>query len=686
MVFNKTEKQEKEYLQEIINTLNDVINNTSTSVKEHVDTLQEYKEYLWSNKDIDPHEIRSMRESILNHFALGESVIDKRKRLSKIVGIPYFGRIDFKEEREKSWTIPVYIGIHTFYDTNKKINRIYDWRAPISGMFYDNELGKATYSSPLGEISGEILLKRQYRIRNGKMEYMLESSLTVHDDILQKELSSNADDKMKNIVTTIQREQNRIIRNEDARVLIIQGVAGSGKTSIALHRIAYLLYTLKGDISSKDILVVSPNKVFADYISNVLPELGEETVPETSMEYILSDVLGNKYKYQNFFEQVTELLGKPTGEFIERIQYKASFDFISLLDKFILYMENNYFRATDVKLTRHITIPAEFINEQFRRFSRYPMRQRFETMTDYILEMMTIKYNFTVTTAERNLLKKEIRKMFAGNNDIQVYKNFFEWTGKSKMFRMHKSHTLEYSDLAPLAYLHIALEGKKPHSHVKHILIDEMQDYSPIQYKVIQKLYPCRKTILGDASQSINPYGSSTADMIQRVFTTGEVMKLCKSYRSTFEITSFAQKILPNEELEPVVRHGEQPVILQYRNTEEEISGITDLIFTFKKSSNKSLEIVCKTEAQAKSLADRLQIYIENVYFLSKQSSAFVKGILITSSHMAKGLEFDEVIIPQVDDRNYCSAIDKSMFYVAVTRAMHKLTITHCGKLSKFIL
>ena len=403
------------------------------------------------------------------------------------------------------------------------------------------------------------------------------------------------------------------------------------------------------------------------------------------MEYILSDVLGHKYKYQNFFEQVTELLGKPTEEFIERIQYKASFDFISLLDKFILYMENNYFRATDVKLTRHITIPAEFIDEQFRRFSRYPMRQRFETMTDYILEMMTIKYNFTVTTAERNLLKKEVRKMFAGNNDIQVYKNFFEWVGKSEMLRMRKSHTLEYSDLAPLAYLHIALEGKKTHSHVKHILIDEMQDYSPIQYKVIQKLYPCRKTILGDASQSVNPYGSSTADMIQRVFTTGEVMKLCKSYRSTFEITSFAQEILLNEELEPVVRHGEQPVILQYRNTEEEISGITDLIFTFKKSNNKSLGIVCKTEAQAKSLADKLQTYIENVYFLSNQSSAFVKGILITSSHMAKGLEFDEVIIPQVDDRNYCSAIDKSMLYVAVTRAMHKLTITHCGKLSKFI-
>lgn len=190
---------------------------------------------------------------------------------------------------------------------------------------------------------------------------------------------------------TIQREQNRIIRNEAAPVLIIQGVAGSGKTSIALHRIAYLLYAQRGQISSKDILIISPNKVFAYYISNVLPELGETTVPETSMEQILSTVLDNKYKYQNFFEQVTELLEKPTPDFIERIQYKASFEFISRLDKFVLHIENNYFKAADVKLTKHITIPAGFISEQFKRFHRYPVRQRFETMTDYILEMMKLQ-------------------------------------------------------------------------------------------------------------------------------------------------------------------------------------------------------------------------------------------------------------------------------------------------------
>lgn len=677
MAFNQTEKQEKEYLKQIISFLKKVIGNTDASVKDHVDTLAEYKDYIWSNKDIDPHEIRSMRESILNHFALGESVINKRKRLTKILAIPYFGRIDFLEKKENSKVMPIYIGIHTFYDPESRATLIHDWRAPVSSMFYDHELGEAGYRSPSGEIKGEISLKRQYRIRGGKMEFMIESAQTVHDDILQKELSSNVDDKMKNIVATIQREQNQIIRNEDIRTLIIQGVAGSGKTSIALHRIAYLLYTFRDSISSKDILIISPNKVFSDYISNVLPELGEETVPETSMEQILSGVLEHKYKYQTYFGLVNELLEKPSSSLIDRIAYKASFGFISELDKFILHIENTYFKAADVKLTKYITIPAPFIEEQYLRFNRYPIRRRFDAMADYMLDMLKIQYTFTVTTTGRNLLKKEIRLMFAGNNDIQVYKDFFKWTNNPGMFKMRKGHTLEYSDLAPLAYLHLALEGNGNQPfRVKHLLIDEMQDYSPIQYKVIQKLFPCRKTVLGDAGQSVNPYGSSTAETIQKSLTASEIMKLCKSYRSTFEITDFAQKIHPNAELEPVARHGEKPQILQFGSAVEELSGIMGLISTYRKSGYKSLGIICKTEQQARKMADMLKSYANDISFLSSQSSAFVQGIVITSAHMAKGLEFDEVIIPQTDERNYRSEIDKSMLYVAVTRAMHRLTLT----------
>jgi len=685
MIFNKTEKQEREYLRQIISTIQDTIEKADESVQDHVDTLQKHKDYIWSNKDIDPHEIRSMRESILNHFALGEKVIDKRRRLDKIVDIPYFGRIDFTDRKDENQPMPVYIGIHSFYDPIKKKNLIYDWRAPVSGMFYDNELGAASYISPEGEVNGHVSLKRQYRIRKGIMEYMIDTSLTIHDDILQKELSTNADNKMKNIVATIQQEQNRIIRNNEAPVLIIQGVAGSGKTSIALHRVAYLLYAHKESLTSKDILIISPNKVFADYISNVLPELGEESVPETSMEQILSDILDNKYKFQTFFEQVEELLHKPTSEFTDRIRHKATFEFITQLDKFILHVENNYFHPTDVQLTRLVTIPAKYIEEQFKRFHRYPIRQRFEVITDYILEMKSIEHRVKFTTQEKNLLKKEIRAMFAGNNDLQVYKDFYEWTGSPEAFKLKKNRTLEYSDLAPLAYLHIAMEGQQSYPKIKHLLIDEMQDYTPIQYKILLKLFSCKKTVLGDTSQSVNPYSSSTAGMIRKALVTGEEIKLCKSYRSTYEITSFAQKIRTNNELEAIKRHGEKPQVIRSTDPTIELADIMKLIGDFRLSDYKSLGIVCKDESQAENLYNRLQEKDKNIYFLSSKSKVFMQGVVITSAHMAKGLEFDEVIIPHVNAINYKNEIEQNILYIAATRAMHKLSLTYCGRISKFI-
>ncbi len=658
---------EEKYLMYVLERIRAAIGNADISVKERVETLDEQKRYIWENKDLDPQEIRSARENMLNIHAIGEGVIARKARLERMLDNPYFGRIDFNKE-------PVYIGVHTFHDFDTRTSLVYDWRAPIASMYYDYELGPASYTSPAGEVAGDISLKRQYRIRGGKMEYMLESSVTVHDDVLQRELSANADDKMRNIVATIQREQNRIIRDADAPTLIIQGVAGSGKTSIALHRVAYLLYAHKDTLSSKDILIISPNKVFADYISNVLPELGEETVPETGMAELLSEVLGGKYRYQTFFEQVAELLEKPAAGFIDRIQYKSTLDFASALDRFILHIENNCFRPTDLKI-RHLTIPHEYIGEQFRRFHRMAIRERFEPMADMIARELEIKYALFTTTAERNLLKREMRGMLAdGAGDLQLYKMFFEWLGRPDMFKMRRGHTLEYSDLAPRAYLRMALDGIKPRTGVKHLLIDEMQDYTPVQYRAIQRLFPCRKTLLGDAGQSVNPYGSSTADTIAQVFAGGKVMKLNKSYRSTFEITEFAQSIRRNNELEPVARHGEKPDILKFKGAEEEVAGIVRLIADFRKSDYKSLGIVCKTESQAAELYEKLND--SDIFFLSSRSSAFAHGVVITSVHMAKGLEFDEVIIPHATDSNYRSEIGRSMLYVAVTRAMHRLTLT----------
>jgi DNA helicase-2/ATP-dependent DNA helicase PcrA len=682
---NQTKQEEYEYLEYIKQRLQLAIHNTETSVAEHAREVQETKDYLWENKaGMDHVEKVSVRESITQIAITGENAVAKKKRLAKLKNSPYFGRIDFSEKGMET-TNHLYIGIHSFFDQEKNLNIIHDWRAPISSMFYDFELGEVFFEAPTGKIEGEISLKRQFRIRQGKMEFMLESSLNIHDDILQKELSQNSSDKMKTIVATIQRDQNAIIRNENSKALIIQGVAGSGKTSIALHRIAFLLYRFKETIKSEDILIISPNKVFGDYISNVLPELGEEKIQETSMEDLADEMLEYKYKFQSFFEQVSQLLENKDEAFKERIRFKSGFGFISKLNDFLVFVENEFFIPSDV-FVKKIPVPSSYIAEKYKSYSRVPILKRIAEIVNDIVNDLNFYNHYQVSTAERNQLRKDVEKMFKTLNLRKFYLEFYQWMGMPEMLKMLKGSTYEYADVFPLIYLKLNLEGAKTYQKVKHLVVDEMQDYTPLQYSILARLFPCNKTILGDSNQSVNPYSSSNSDIISQVFQHADCMKMLKSYRSTVEIVEFAQKIRNNPDLEVIERHGQKPQIKYCETEENEISEISQIVAEFIKSKNKSMGIICKTQLQADMLYQRIKKLYNQMHVLNSQSASFSNGIIISTAHMAKGLEFDHVIIPQCNAGNYNSETDKQMFYVACTRAMHQLNMTYTGIPTDFII
>lgn len=592
---NQSESEERQYLELIKSKLHSTLETIAANVNRYAKEIREQKAYLWENKTgMDHVEKISVRQAVSQSVLIGEAVLAQKKRLQKLWACAYFGRFDFKQSGQAQG-LPIYIGIHAFFDEKENTSLIHDWRAPISTLFYDYEIGPADYQSPGGKVEGEIVLKRQYRIRDGVMEFMLESAINIHDDILQKELSVASDERMKNIVATIQRDQNAIIRNEASQVLIIQGVAGSGKTSIALHRIAFLLYRFKETIKSSDILIISPNEVFSDYISNVLPELGEEKIPETGIERLAQQWLEYQYKFQTFFEQVALLLEKDDQAFRQRIQIKATFEFLNKLNEYIAYIDQTYFTPADFRVKGYL-VPAWFMDERFKLYPDMPIFKRLVKVANEVETNIRLYYNYDVTPQEREEIKIAVGKMFKFRTLRALYKDFYAWMGTPALCKLSKNSVFEYSDVFPLIYLKICLEGGQVQEQVKHLLIDEMQDYTPVQYAVLAALFPCKKTILGDANQSVNPFSSSSAQDIQKVFADADYVQLCKSYRSTYQITRFAQRISPNAQLEAIERHGPEPNVLSFKTPQEEIEEIMRLAKASAQSGKQSLGIICKTQ------------------------------------------------------------------------------------------
>ncbi len=684
-MLNQSEAEEQRYLEMILIKLRKAFQDIDDKFMNYAHEIREKKKYIWENlSQLDSVEKADNRIAVSNTIAFGEKAILQRQKLSKLINSPYFGRIDFVRDDEIKENA-FYIGIHNFAEENENEILIYDWRAPVSSLFYDFEAGRANYLAPAGKMEGRITLKRQYKIKDSQMQYMIESALNIDDEVLQKELSQTSSERMKNIVATIQREQNAIIRNEQARVLIIQGVAGSGKTSIALHRVAFLLYRFKDTLNSKDILIISPNKVFGDYISNVLPELGEEEITDIGFEEIAAKEIAGKIKFQTFEEQVSELIDDPDQKLTRRIRYKASTDFVNALKSFLAHADAEYFHPTDLHVDS-VVVSKEELQKGYEAMRRLPIRQRLEKIAASVIVKSKNKMDGKIKGATTRKVKAAILEMYEFQDALSLYRHFFNVIGKPNLFQLKQKNTLEYADVFPYVFVKIFIEGAKgDYRKIKHLLIDEMQDYCPVQYEVLTKLFHCKITILGDASQSVNPYSSSTLESIRSIFPDADCVELCKSYRSTIEIMNFAKKLKRSSKLIPIERHGDEPTIERCFSADDQLCLLQKRILQFADSNYHTLGIICKTQSQAAELYEQLKDQFHKVSLLSFSSTEFHDGVIVSTAHMAKGLEFDQVIVPFADASTYRTEMDQSMLYIACTRAMHKLELMYFDNLSPYL-
>ncbi len=646
---------------------------------EHQREIQAAHDHMWdARRDMDHIDKAALRQSIDQMMRASDVLRDRQMKLQKLRKSPYFARFDFRRDGQVSAQAH-YVGVHDFRDEDSGEQMVFDWRAPVSSLFYDYETGPARYEAPAGIIRGEITGKRQFRIQNGKMELLIESSLNIVDDVLQDELARSSDQGMKTIVATIQRDQNAIIRDADAHTLIIQGVAGSGKTSIALHRIAFLLYRFKDTLSSNDMLIISPNRVFADYIGNVLPELGEETVPEIGMEQLAAELLGHSIRFQTFFEQTALLLETDDPDTIARIQAKAAPELLGQIEAYSKHLEQLAFQPTDW-VVRKRPVPGFVFETTWKRLKYLSPGERRSETAKSVIEQVEDQYRIELRKEERGELRKVLASMIQRPTLRQAYKGFFDWIGKPELLQP-VAGKLEYADVFPLIYLKMLTEGvDNPWADVQHLLVDEMQDYTPVQYAVLARLFPCRKTILGDATQSVNPYTSSGPQAIQRTLKGATLVTLNKSYRSTFEIMQFALRISPNPDLVAMRRQGDEPQVIRCDTDKQALVVILQEIEAFSASNHRSLAILAKTQPQAKKLHRQLVDASVKATLLAPEIGGATTGIVVCSPHLAKGLEFDRVVIADASEANYATQMDRNLLYVACTRAMHRLALISIGE------
>ncbi len=718
MIDNKELKKETDYLKTVLYILEKEIATNSKKVGDITEDLQNEMKYAWdpTNRLSDTEFIYAITD-IHRQTYTKNNLTDKIKAYKRMIKSAYFARFDFDDGEDVT---PIYMGIATLQ--NGDYFYVYDWRAPICGMFYDYEMGEASYTTPSGDkISGKIVLKRQYKIEGDKVKQVFDTDMQIIDQILQQMLEQNTSEKMKNIVNTIQKEQNKVIRKNDADILVVSGPAGSGKTSVAMHKIAYLLYTYKGRIDNSNVLILSPNDIFSNYISNVLPEIGEDNVYQTTfMDYIKTFL--TEYKVFGTLNDIYEKVYSATTNDIEYNSIKLKFGavYIHLIEKYLESIRSELLGLKEVVIDGNVIIPLDYLTKLATEFenSGLSYADQYKKLVDKILLHTSIKTKKNQSANSKlkkslhndKIKPKEIYNALYSNRDrfVSLIEEIYNSTGVSKNNRLsikeldeifnYTSSSLAkgvipYEDVCGYLYLKNRLVGAVAQKKIKFVIIDEAQDYSLMQYKILAGLFKdANITLLGDQNQCIMPFsGYNNYEGAVNVLSQAKEMPkvetsyLSKTYRSTVEINTFAKGIFADSPLyNQIDRHGD--AVLIKKLDDKPMYYLLEQALNLKKTYN-SVAIITKNQAEADLYKQVIADLKKSAYakVVSKKDKVYMSDrVMIIPSYLSKGLEFDAVLVSNANSNMY-SPDERNLFYVVCTRALHKLNIYYTDTLTSLI-
>ncbi|MGD6834040.1 RNA polymerase recycling motor HelD [Sutcliffiella halmapala] len=766
---NSEHLQEQKRVDSVMETITEEINRLEDETEKRRNEVVHIRKHFWDEVKVNTDTFDDFLETIigLRQEAQALSVSQSThkhasKRLStlrRMQASPYFGRIDFVEEGHSTQE-QIYIGISSLIDNSGENFLIYDWRAPVSSVYYDYQPGPAKYLTPGGEIHGIFEKKWQYLIRGGVLESMFDTSLTIGDEILQQVLGKGTDKKMHNIVATIQQEQNRIIRHDHGRLLIVHGAAGSGKTSAALQRIAYLLYKYRDSLNADQIILFSPNSMFSSYVSNVLPELGEENMQQVTFQEYLDYRLSNEFQAENPYEQLEYILTaahtpsyrsrlagirfKASTRFFDAIQsYRQSLELRGMLFKDITFRgqsiitgqqiaERFYSHDTSLRFYNRLEKLKDWLIKKIREVQKvertkawvqeeiellsnddYHKAHKFlaekrgyerESIGDYEMEPEALAW--LIVQQKLKPLRKRVRafrfidfrglykQLFADQLEIEHWmegETPAEWAAIcEETLETLSGDKLFYEDATPFLFLKELIQGFQTNSSVKHIVVDEAQDYSPFQFEFLKRLFPAaRMTVLGDFNQAIFAHASEEVNFNTLTSLYGpdktEIINIARSYRSTKPIIEFTRRLVPNGDgIIPFERDGERPALKQLVDHEELHSCIASKVADLRSLGLDSIAIICKSAEESLRAYQSLSS-IDEIKLLKSNSIEYEQGVVVVPSYLSKGIEFDAVIIYDASEHVYDDESLRRIFYTASTRAMHQLQLFSVGEPSPFL-